>query len=212
MQAVLDSVPEWEVLLGKVVSIERPAVNAPANEVRVPEPVVRYTEETFLCQTPPGLIAARGEIRARFLWGGLSPVLNKGWLRWQGITHVLNCIGPSSPLYARILSARAADDGITYIDWCPNCISHRTGFLPVFARLEKVLKTPSEGLYVHCRSGKDRSAITIFALLQVRFAATKEEARAALQTRLGTHGRPVANLTFGHEETLRWLAQVITTP
>jgi hypothetical protein len=165
-----------------------------------------------LCQTPPGLIAARGAIQARFLWGGLSPVLNKEWLRWQGVTHVLNCDGPSSPLYARILSARAADDGITYIDWCPNCISHRTGFLPIFTRLEKVLKTPSEGLYVHCRSGKDRSAITIFALLQVRFSATEEEARAALQTRLGTHGRPVANLTVGHEDTLRWLAQVITTP
>ena len=141
-------------------------------------PRVYYAHEPWRCQVPPGNILLPGILSARLLWGGLSPVLNKMWLRWAGVTHVLNCLGSTrgssdevipDPNHALAMQARSDDDNIQYIDWCIAHVPSRRAYLSTFAHLESVLNTPTACLYVHCKSGQDRSPLTIFALLRLRF-------------------------------------------
>jgi hypothetical protein len=68
--------------------------------VRTPKPrmtaqgsEVNYTHECPNCKSPPGEIILSKHFAGRLLWGGFSPVLSLAWLKRQGVTHVLNCIG-----------------------------------------------------------------------------------------------------------------------
>jgi predicted metal-dependent phosphoesterase TrpH len=56
---------------------------------------------------------------------------------------------------------------------------------------------------------KDRSAITVDALLRLRFLLDHDTAANALQTRRGRNGKAVANLTEGQEKVLTWIGQVL---
>ena len=114
----------------------------------------------------------RGIVAGSLIWGGLSPVLNVEWLRWRRVTHVLNCMGsvdPASgntePNYVLAVASRSSD--IEYIDWCITYDASRINYLVVFSRLERILKHPGSCVYVHCKSGRDRSAATLYALLRL---------------------------------------------
>ena len=122
---------------------------------RGPEPPVDYQHENPICRTAPGEINLPHVIAARVLWGGLSPALHLGWLRWQHVTHVLCCLGTKDPRYDVALAARPVDSGIEYVDWCINHVGSRNAYLPIFMRLEAIMKSPTACLYVHCKSGKD---------------------------------------------------------
>ena len=196
-----------------------PAASVIAEMGQGPEPCVHYQHERPDCQSPPGEVVLP-VLAARLMWGGLSPVLNRAWLEWQGVTHVLNCLGAKrkdgapDPYYDLALQARLGDTSIgdtsiEYIDFCINHFGQRSAYLPIFVRLENILKNPNACLYVHCRNGKDRSAITVYALLRVRFFVDADTAASALQSRKGTHGAPVANLTFRQEKIREWIDQIL---
>ena len=130
---------------------------ATADMERGPEPRINYQAEHPNCRTDPGEIKLPEVIAARVLWGGLSPVLNPGWLRWQKITHVLCCLGTMDPNYMAATAARTVASGIEYIDWCIGHKGSKDRYLSKFVRLESIMRSPTSCLYVHCKSGKDRS-------------------------------------------------------
>ncbi len=176
--------------------------------VGVVEPKVAYTHESPNCQVPPAEVCLPGVFAASLFWGGLSPALNVEWLRWRRVTHVLNCMGsvdPSTgntePNYAA-LAARSSD--IEYIDWCITHDASRNNYLAVFSRLERILKHPGSCLYVHCKSGRDRSAVTMFALLRLQFWLSRLDAWAALQFRVVRSKWPVAKVWDKHD-ILAWI-------
>ena len=168
------------------------------------EPKVEYTYESWQCRVPPGEVVLYPEkMKGRLLWGGLSHVLNKAWLRWKGVTHVLNCLGAKSrhdgdivpdPHFTLAVNARAFDDGIDYFDWCINHQACRTNYLLMFSKLAIILSTRGTCLYVHCKSGRDRSVMTVFALLRLQFSQTHEVACKVVNSRIGVDKWPCANL------------------
>ena len=64
-------------------------------------------------------------------------------------------------------------------------------------------------LLVHCKSGKDRSPFTVYALLRIIYGLREDAARELLAHRVDIHGRPVVNLDQQHEANLTWLAAVM---
>ena len=66
---------------------------------------------------------------------------------------------------------------------------------------------PAEVVLPHCRSGKDRSAFTVFALLQLQYDLEEDAARAALAGRVGRDGRCLANVDVGHGPNWEWLSK-----
>ena len=89
------------------------------------------------------------------------------WLRWNNIHLVINCLGRINAYNEEDVNWRTAVDaqveGINYIPWCINFRDDRQKHLWPFDTMKAVLKR-GEGVYVHCKSGKDRSAITVYAL------------------------------------------------
>ena len=57
-----------------------------------------------------------------------------------------------------------------------------------FQQLLDLLHQSTTVLYVHSKSGRDRSAAMVYAILRICFTYSDAEARAALQTRLDTAG------------------------
>ena len=169
--------------------------------------------ETPNCRGPPAEVCLPGCFTASLFWGGLSPALNVEWLRWRGVTHVLNCIGsvdPSTgnpePSYALAVASRS--DGIQYIDWCIMHDASRKKYLDVFSRLGRILKHPGSCLYVHCKSGRDRSAVTLSAFVRLQFGLSADDAWASLQFRVGRNKWPVARVWDKHD-ILAWIDEIL---
>ena len=80
--------------------------------------------------------------------------------------------------------------------------------ISVFSRLERILKLPGSCLYVHCKSGRDRSAVTMFALLRLQFGLSSHDAWAALRFRVGRDKWPVAKVWDKHE-ILAWIDEIL---
>ena len=63
-------------------------------------------------------------------------------------------------------------------------------------------------LYVHCKSGRDRSAITLYAFLRLQFGLTANSAWASLQFRVGRDHWPVARVWDQHD-ILAWIDDIL---
>ena len=181
--------------------------------VGVVEPKVAYFHDSYNCRVPPAEVCLPSVIVGSLFWGGLSPVLHVEWLRWRRVTHVLNCMGsvePSTgnvdPGYALALQARSSD--IEYIDWCINHDASRKNYLAVFSRLERILKHSASCLYVHCKSGCDRSAASLYASLRLQFGLSANDAWASLQFRVGRNNWPVAQVWDKHD-ILAWIDEIL---
>ena len=76
------------------------------------------------------------------------------------------------------------------MDWCfGNPLDRQNVDTFFFQQLLYLLRQSTTVLYVHCKSGRDRSAVMVYAILRICFAYNDAEARTALQTRLDTAGR-----------------------
>ena len=199
------------------ISVATGEMDTERGNSEMPEPEVRYIYENWQCRVPPGSIQIPNIFPGKLLYGGLSPVLNLNWLRWRGVTHVWNCLGGvtykdgvvvQERLHGLALAAREPGDSIGYIDWCLMHKPSRRRYLPVFAKAEAILNTPGTCLYVHCRSGRDRSVFTVFALLRLRYHLLEADAWNLLQSRVGVDGWPCANW-YGKEDVLAWVEQVL---
>ena len=177
------------------------------------EPQVVYSHESYNCQVPPAEVCLPGVILGSLYWGGMSPVLHLEWLRWRRVTHVLNCMGiidssTGNRDYGYSLAQHTRFPDIEYIDWCINHHASRKNYLAVFSRLEMILKHPGSCLYVHCKSGRDRSAIPLYALLRLQFDLSASDAMACLQFRLGRNKWPVARVWDKHD-ILSWIDDIL---
>lgn len=72
-------------------------------------------------------------------------------------------------------------------------------YLFCFASIRDALARDGGCVYIHCKSGNDRSAFTVYSLFRLEYGLSDDAARAALATRLGTHGRRIANVDV-HQE------------
>ena len=183
------------------------------------EPTVHYFHERGTCGVPPGQVFVPGIIHGTLLFGGLSPVLDKDCLRWRGGTHVLNCLGATRPSdsgsypdanYAQAIGARAGNDGIEYMDWCINRIRCRVNYLGTFARLAQGLEDPGTCLYVHCKSGRDRSVMTLFALMRTEFTMSSAAAKSVLEvSRKGSDEWPCARVSY-KGDIMDWIDAILS--
>ena len=164
----------------------------------------------YPCQTPPGIIRLPDVFLGRLLFCGLSPVLNVEWLRFQGVQLVVNCIGQYSDnketqLWKLVQKAREGVRDICFKDWCIRSKNDQRFYLNTFAAIKDILDQREGCVLVHCRSGKDRSAFTVYAFLRLMCQLGDLTARAALNGRVDRWGHPVANLDFQQEAQQRWL-------
>ena len=93
---------------------------------------------------------------------------------------------------------------ITFLDFCVNYAVDRRQYLTTFVAICSVLDG-GECVYIHCKSGRDRSAFTVFALLQLQYGLEEDAARAALAGRVGCDGWCIANVDVGHDANWEWL-------
>ena len=107
------------------------------------------------------------------------------------------------PGYALALKARTSD--IEYIDWSINHDVSRKNYLAVFSRLERILKHHASCLYVHCKSGRDRSAVSFYAVLRLQFGLSANDA----WVRLCRNNWPVAQV-WGKHDILAWIDEILT--
>jgi len=176
------------------------------------EPEVVYIHERWNCRVPPGEVELPGKILGKFFWGGLSPVLNESWLRWKRVTHVLNCLGATNGdvpnrHYTLAMNARVA--GIKYFNWCINSEECRTNYLLTFSKLALCLSTQGTCLYVHCKSGRDRSVMTVIALLRSQFSVSDEKACTIVNSRLGVDKWPCAILK-DKKAYFKWIDSILS--
>ena len=127
---------------------------------------------------------------------------------------MLNCLGATrgyvpDPNFTLAVNARASDDGIDYIDWCINHGSSRTNYLLTFSKLASILSTRGKCLYVHCRSGRDRSVMTVIALLRSQFSVSDEKACTIVNSRLGVDKWPCANLK-DKKAHFKWIDSILS--
>ena len=99
--------------------------------------------------------------------------------------------------------------GVIFHDWCVNSATDKCNYGPSFEMLQRTLSTPEAVVFVHCKSGRDRSPFTVYALLRITYSVNEEEARALLAHRVGTHGRPIANLDEQFKTNAMWLDEVL---
>ena len=143
LEALLSAFPSLLELLPAVTSALQSEVldvrgdrrHEPVGAVEVK---VLYTHESLNCQVPPAEVCLPGLFAASLFWGGVSSARNMEWLRWRGVTHVLNCMGSIDPStgntehnYALALAARSSH--IEYIDWCIKRAASRNKYLSVFS-------------------------------------------------------------------------------
>jgi len=179
---------------------------------RVPvAPTVWYLHESWNCQTPPAEVMLPDIFKGRLLWGGLSHGMSKDWLLYESVKLVVNCIntvsagGEPNLLWQESVKVRAeVRNEITFIDFCVNYAGDKRHYVKKFAAICAILDR-GDCVYIHCLSGKDRSAFTVFALLQLQYNIDEDTARAALATRIGCDGRCIANVDVGHEANWKWL-------
>ncbi len=78
----------------------------------------------------------------------------------------------------------------------------------VFAAVDSVLLRGG-AVYFHCRNGKDRSAIAVYAFLRITHGFSDAEVRDALSTRVSMRGTVLANVDRHQEAVRAWLQRVL---
>ena len=142
------------------------------------------------CRTPPAVVANRDKRwRGELLVGGIDHRLCQPWVRWRRVTHVLNCTGRVSKkapgtsereetsTWAIIHDPHYKFSGL---DWCVRSHIDRERYEETFARVRAALSLPSSVVYVHSKSGRDRSCQTVYALLRIVYGL---DDRAATEAR-----------------------------
>ena len=210
---------DWTALchdvLSDIGSLSTSAVVAsPLAGCSLLEPAVVCTHEVPSYHTPPGVICLPAVgMHGTLLWGGLSHALHKEWLASEGVTTVLCCIG------SKMGSAENADwrlvqnsfsgcQQISYLDWVVSYQRDRNKYLSVFETIRKSLEQSASRVYVFCKSGNNRSAFTIYALLRISFRMTELDAIAALRTRPDALGRRF-EFQSGFAKEKEWLNSII---
>ena len=203
-------------LLSDIASLSTPAVVASSLAgCSLLEPVVVCTHEHPSYQTPPGVICLPDVgMHGTLLWGGLSHALHKEWLVWKGVTTVLCCMGSKagSAENADWRLAKNSFSGckqIDYLNWVVSYPKDRVKYFDVFETIRKALTHAANRVYVFCKSGNDRSAFTIYALLRISFRMTELDAIAALRTRADIYGREVLQFQSGFAKEKEWLNSII---
>ena len=146
----------------------------------------------------------------------MSHVLNTEWLVWQKVTHVVCCVGAvnrDGTEREEWRVTRAAREGvtdITFYDWCINNAKDQRRYLHPFTHLHNALAEPQTCVYTHCKNGKDRSAITVFALLVLMFGVSPAEARDTLKARVDVRGQSIANLDYRQDDAMEWLDGILS--
>ena len=140
--------------------------------------------------------------------------LSEPWLRWRGVAHVLNCMGrfdvrqEELPEWAIVHDPHYAFRGISFFDWCIRSHVDRREYERTFTRLRSALSQPSSVVYIHCKSGRDRSCQTVYAFLRIAYGLDDRTATEALSSRHSVDGAPLANLQMD-ENTQAWLQETV---
>ena len=153
-------------------------------------PSVTYVHETWNCRTSPAEIALPELFPGRLLWGGMSPGTCKEWLLFQRVKLVVNCInrnlsdGTQNWLWLNSTRVRHEVKGeIAFMDFCVNWAGDRKQYLKTFAAICNILNRGG-CVYIHCKSGKDRSAFTV--LLYCSCITISKKMRLAQPWQLGS--------------------------
>ena len=64
-------------------------------------------------------------------------------------------------------------------------------------------------VYVNFKSGRDRSAQTVYAFLRLTYAFSDRQAREALSSRCDRSGKALANIDGMRPEVYQWLQQCL---
>ena len=94
--------------------------------------------------------------------------------------------------------------GFERIHWPVNNPASRDAYEEVFNRMQAVLDANGV-IYVHCKSGKDRSAFAVAAYLMIQEGVQPAFCRHALKERVDRWNSPMANLSSGtNADQMAW--------
>ena len=175
----------WRERVERLTSILEILSQEDFEQGRAQEPWVEFLFEAWQCRMPPARIRHSAIVGSLYL-GGLSHAVHQDWLRWRGVTHVVCCLGRLNGAntvnehWKRASEARITDGSVHYKDWCINNGSHRGWGADFLQQIAALLRVPQNCVFIHCKNGRDRSAMTVFALLRLGLSLPEWEAREAL--------------------------------
>ena len=101
---------------------------------------------------------------ARWVLTGLQHVVDRRWMQWAGVTHVINCIGPMkgsqpNPTFCESVEKRV--EGIRYLTWTASNAACRRDYRQMLSTIHYLLGDPRVCLLVHCIHSRDRSVFLV---------------------------------------------------
>ena len=118
----------------------------------------------------------------------MDHALSRPWLQQKG--HVLCLLGEEQLELVEQFRYR----NILYLNWSIMYVPHFRKIIEVYQSMRKILAKDSNRLLVHCRSGKDRTALAIFGYLRFN-GHGEQEALQKLDAHKGIHGWPIMNVS-----------------
>jgi protein-tyrosine phosphatase len=147
------------------------------------EPVIRFVHAARIARSPAVEII-------NGIWAGtLDHALSLQWLQCKKITHVLCLL--SGDLLSTARGSRYSS--VRYLDWQINYMQAFGDVAEVLHSLSSVLQHRNHRVLVHCRSGKDRTALCLFAWLMFN-DFDENEAIQFVKKRRGVANVDIANV------------------
>ena len=113
---------------------------------------------------------------------GLDFVLS-GWCSWAKVTHVINCIGTTTPEYRKAKDAEKKD--VCYHSWVYKYKPHWEARYRFFHMVSLWLQDPRNVVVFHCRTGMERAPFTLLLIMVLAFNLKKSEATTILAPHSG---------------------------
>ena len=197
----------WEVVLDQLhETVAGDIACTPTRALDPPRPQISFHYAHETAQVYPTEIRRDGAPllgpgRGRAFLSSLDPVLNYDYLRWQRVTHIVNCMGKFKQRQicdTHKAAVKSHFDGITYLNWVyalHACYATRRSF---YDTVRTWLEDPHNTVVFHCKSGRDRSPFTVVLFLMDALELPRKTAIDLVQQHRDAHGRPIPRVLKNH--------------
>ena len=97
----------------------------------------------------------------------MQHVIDPGWMRWAGVPHVINAIGPMRGIETNSPFHECRDarlEGVRYFSWTASNASCRRSYRRLITTMVYLLGQKDVCLLVHCIHSRDRSVFLVAVL------------------------------------------------
>ena len=155
---------------------------------------------------------ARRRLLARWVLTGLQHVVDLAWMRWAGVTHVINCIGPMrgsepNPTFSESVENRIG--GVRYMTWTASNAACRRDYRRVLSTIHYLLGDPRVCLHIRCIHARDRSVCLVALYCVAILGMTIRDTTRLVLVFHGSSGEPPMKLQrLRKNDQFTWLQSI----